>query len=218
MPRQEVHSETYSSATSLFRALGGWGNSNGPTLFMVRAFLIGSSLAPIFGITASMIGSMIWGTGGLPFIIGSSFGYVLAILGWYKSAVKRTNAAAMKFPGLMLLHLKWNYPVDERVGRLTEDDMRWEGDKGWVVNNWLISAWLTAQDTIDDIMSGGRRLWQSGILKMMLLLCMIKVIWKKLLLKAANSLRSCDSIRKHFKGNGLARYLWDLQLENKIGL
>src|ERR1700679_2848758 len=82
-------------ASAIFRVLGGWGNLAGPSSFMMRAIIFGSSTAVMFGITGGMAGALLYGTASLPFIAMSSMGFVLGITRWYQASVT-----------LALLHLE----------------------------------------------------------------------------------------------------------------
>ncbi|KAG5743486.1 hypothetical protein H9Q69_010462 [Fusarium xylarioides] len=68
--------------------LSGWGVVSGPGLFMLRSLVSGISTATVAGVSSGMIGSMIWGTAGLPFLIGSSLGFAF---GSYRCAAANAH-------------------------------------------------------------------------------------------------------------------------------
>ncbi|TDZ22330.1 hypothetical protein Cob_v004899 [Colletotrichum orbiculare MAFF 240422] len=102
---------------SLLRILGGWGNVNGPGLFMLRSMLAGTSTALVVGLAASFVGSSIWGTAGLPFIVGSSLGFVIGSAKWYATATKEALLQLENYPSLLRLHVMANFPWKPELGR-----------------------------------------------------------------------------------------------------
>ena len=53
----------------------------------------------------------VFGTGGLPFIIGATVAFGGGIALYYRSCLKQALIALEKYPSLMLLHLDSNYPT-----------------------------------------------------------------------------------------------------------
>jgi len=99
-------------ASAFFRALGGWGNVAGPSLFMIKALIVGSSSAVFFGLTGGMAGSLLWGTASLPFIVMSSLGFVMGVMRWYRMSVTQALLQLDRFPALLRLHMDTNYPTE----------------------------------------------------------------------------------------------------------
>ncbi|KAF0317261.1 hypothetical protein GQ607_015477 [Colletotrichum asianum] len=137
---------------NLLRILGGWGNVNGPGLFMLRSMLAGTATAAVVGLAASFVGASIWGTAGLPFIIGSSLGFVLGSTRWYVAASQEALLQLDKYPSILRLHLVSNFPWKPELGRL---GVEWYTARrfgaNWQMKSMLIAAWLTAQPALDEI-------------------------------------------------------------------
>ncbi|KAJ0163504.1 hypothetical protein CTA2_2886 [Colletotrichum tanaceti] len=159
MPTQEYAVNEFSSSTqphfNLLRILGGWGNVNGPGLLMLRSMIAGVSAAAVLGLSAAMIGSTIWGTAALPFIVGSSLGFALGSTRWYVIATKEALLQLDNYPSLLRLHLIANFPWKPELGRksvawYTSDRF----NSSWQMRSMLVVGWLTAQPALDDIRNG----------------------------------------------------------------
>nr|XP_036579842.1 uncharacterized protein CTRU02_10319 [Colletotrichum truncatum]KAF6787522.1 hypothetical protein CTRU02_10319 [Colletotrichum truncatum] len=133
---------------SLLRIIGGWGNVNS----MLRSMLAGTSAAAVVGLTASFIGASIWGTAGLPFIIGSTLGFALGSAKWYIAATQESLLQLDKYPSILRLHLISNFPWKPELGRRGID---WftasRFSSSWQMKSMLIASWLTAQPALDEI-------------------------------------------------------------------
>ncbi|KAI3544559.1 hypothetical protein CABS03_07898 [Colletotrichum abscissum] len=139
---------------NLLRILGGWGNVNGPGLLMLRSMLAGTSTAAVLGLSAAIVGSSIWGTAALPFIVGSSLGFVLGSTRWYIVAVKESLLQLDTYPAILRLHLIANFPWKPELGRHNLD---WYNARRfsstWQMKSMLVASWLTAQPALDEIRS-----------------------------------------------------------------
>ncbi|KAF9876589.1 hypothetical protein CkaCkLH20_05997 [Colletotrichum karsti] len=114
--------------------------------------LAGTSTAAVVGLAASFIGASIWGTAGLPFIIGSSIGFVLGSTKWYFAAEQEALLQLDKYPSILRLHLVSNFPWKPELGRRS---IEWftatRFSANWQMKSMLIAAWLTAQPALDEI-------------------------------------------------------------------
>ncbi|ODA82393.1 hypothetical protein RJ55_00900 [Drechmeria coniospora] len=142
------------SPYGILRILGGWGNVSGPGLVMFRSMIAGTSTAMIFGISAGMAGSLIWGTATLPFVIFSSVGFALGSLRWYAVSTQEALLQLRRYPSLLRMHIIANYPwVPEYSCR----DPSWftprNFDANWVQRSVLVASWLSAQPALDDVHS-----------------------------------------------------------------
>lgn len=138
-------------ASALFRVLGGWGTVAGPSSFMLKAIVIGSSSAVFYGLTGGMIGSFIFGTASLPFIVMSSLGFVIGVTRWYGVAVTQALLQLDRFPALLRLHMDANYPSERFRYKPLEYFQRNEFKSSWRMQSMLVTGWLTAQGAIDEI-------------------------------------------------------------------
>ncbi|OLN97041.1 hypothetical protein CCHL11_02212 [Colletotrichum chlorophyti] len=116
--------------------------------------LAGTSTAAVLGITAAMVGSIIWGTAALPFIVGSSVGFVLGSTRWYAIATKEALLQLDNYPSILRLHLIANFPWKPELGRRGVD---WytvsRFNANWQMKSMLVASWLTAQPSLDEIRS-----------------------------------------------------------------
>lgn len=119
---------------------------------MLRSMLAGTSTAAVTGLTAAMIGSSIWGTAALPFIIGSSLGFVLGSTKWYITATKEALLQLDNYPAILRLHLIANFPWKPELGRRGPE---WytvnRFGSSWQMKSMLVASWLTAQPALDEI-------------------------------------------------------------------
>jgi hypothetical protein len=136
-------------ASAIFRVLGGWGNLAGPSSFMMRAIIFGSSTAVMFGITGGMAGALLYGTASLPFIAMSSIGFVLGITRWYQASVTLALLHLERFPALLRLHMDANFPSERFRLRTLDFFQRDEFKTSWRMQSMLVVAYLTAQGAID---------------------------------------------------------------------
>ena len=93
-------------------------------------------------------GSLVFGTGALPFIFGASICFAGGMMAYYRSCLAQAFLALEKHPRLLLLHLDLNYPVyrwnQKRIGTILEGR-----ERGWVEDGMLISSWQTAGAALD---------------------------------------------------------------------
>ena len=90
----------------------------------------------------------VFGTGGLPFIIGATIAFGGGIALYYRSCLKQALIALEKYPSLMLLHLDSNYPTKRwsMSGVRALLDGR---DNGWVHRSMLVTSWQSAGPALD---------------------------------------------------------------------
>jgi hypothetical protein len=113
----------------------------------------------VLGLALAAAGGMLTGSGTLGFMVGSSVGFVGATVRYYQSCLRQSLVALEQHPGLMRLHLAYNFPDHHHHhhhllhhGLAPAADMTrdyWTGDFARQGN--LIAAWQSASTTIDDI-------------------------------------------------------------------
>ncbi|KAK1973273.1 hypothetical protein LZ30DRAFT_744060 [Colletotrichum cereale] len=119
---------------------------------MLRSMLAGTSTAAVIGLSAAMIGSSIWGTAALPFLVGSSMGFVLGSTRWYIIATREALLQLDNYPSILRLHLIANFPWKPELGRKSVD--WYTSDRfssTWQMKSMLVAGWLTAQPALDEI-------------------------------------------------------------------
>lgn len=121
---------------------------------MLKAIVIGSSSAVFYGLTGGMIGSFIFGTASLPFIVMSSLGFVIGVTRWYGVAVTQALLQLDRFPALLRLHMDANYPSERFRYKPLEYFQRNEFKSSWRMQSMLVTGWLTAQGAIDVSLDG----------------------------------------------------------------
>jgi hypothetical protein len=119
---------------------------------MIRCLISGTTSAALFGLTAAVVGSSIWGTASLPFMFGSTMGYGLGIWRWYSNSVIESMYVVDKYPELLRLHMLANFPWQRS---LREKRLEWYQsrtfERSWVLQSMLVVGWLSARPAIDEI-------------------------------------------------------------------
>ena len=138
-----------SSAASMFKIAGGWGNVNGPGIFMLRVIVAGATTATFMGLCSAMLASMVWGTAALPFIAGSCAGFILGTTSWYYDALSKALLTVDRYPSMLRLHLDANFPTKffrrEPLGLFRSERFK----SSQILQSMLVVAWLTAQPALD---------------------------------------------------------------------
>ncbi|KAF4424713.1 hypothetical protein F53441_14223, partial [Fusarium austroafricanum] len=137
---------------SFVNLLSGWGVVSGPGLYMLRSLISGMSTATVVGLGCGMAGSMIWGTAGVPFLIGSSFGFAFGSYRWYEVATREALLQLDLYPALLRLHINANFPW---VADLHSKGQDWYTPetfrRSWVMKSMLIVGWLSAESSLREI-------------------------------------------------------------------
>ncbi|KAL5589957.1 hypothetical protein FOVSG1_011824 [Fusarium oxysporum f. sp. vasinfectum] len=121
--------------------LSGWGVVSGPGLFMLRSLVSGISTATVVGVSSGMVGSMIWGTAGLPFLIGSSLGFAFGSYRWYEVATREAMVQLDLYPALLQMHIRSNFPwVPELHSRKRDWYTAETFRRSWVMKNRIITT------------------------------------------------------------------------------
>ncbi|KJZ76941.1 hypothetical protein HIM_03818 [Hirsutella minnesotensis 3608] len=155
MPKpHESEYDLASNSYGLLRIVGGWGNVRGPGLVMFQSMVAGTTCAAVFGLTASVASSMLFGTATLPFIIGSSIGFALGSLRWYIASTKEALLQLSRYPSLLRLHIAANFPWIPEYSRRHVSWFTVERfSSDWVHKSILIASWLSAQPALEEIHS-----------------------------------------------------------------
>jgi hypothetical protein len=121
---------------------------------MVRSLVAGTTSAIVGGIACGVLPSMIWGTASLPFIFGSCLGFTLGSIRWYILTTEEALLNLHLYPALLRLHLRANYPREERFRKWDITEFRPQVFRqSWALKSMLVSSFLTAQPALDDINS-----------------------------------------------------------------
>ncbi|KAI1022136.1 hypothetical protein LB504_007317 [Fusarium proliferatum] len=132
--------------------LSGWGVVSGPGLFMLRSLVSGISTATVAGVSSGMVGSMIWGTAGVPFLIGSSLGFAFGSYRWYEVATREAMVQLELYPALLQLHITSNFPwVPELHSRKRDWYTAETFRRSWVMKSMLVVGWLSAESSLREI-------------------------------------------------------------------
>lgn len=95
----------------------------------------------ILGLGAASITAMFSGPAALAFVIGSSIGFVGGSVHYYHLCVRSAASAIGRFPGLMRLHLRANYPLKAWDRILMGPDAV---NRTWELQSMAIAAWESA--------------------------------------------------------------------------
>ena len=90
----------------------------------------------------------VFGTGGLPFIVGAALAFDGGIALYYCSCLNRALLALDDYSHLMLLHLDGKHPTRrwDMAGVRAISDGR---DDGWVGKSMIVTAWQSAGLALD---------------------------------------------------------------------
>jgi hypothetical protein len=119
---------------------------------MIRSLVAGTTSAVIGGIACGVLPSIIWGTASLPFIFGSCLGFTLGSIRWYMLTTEEALLSLQLYPALLQLHLRANYPREERFRAWDIAQFRPHVfQTSWVLKSMLVASFLTAQPALEDI-------------------------------------------------------------------
>ena len=96
-----------------------------------------------------MVGNLALGTSSLPFLVSSSFGFMIGTIRWYYATLERALLHLDTYPEMLRLHLDLNYPR-EGFRRMGVEAFRSERfQRSWKLESMLVASWLTAQPALD---------------------------------------------------------------------
>ena len=102
---------------------------------MVRNIVLASTTAVVFGLTSATIGAVTYGTAAIPFIFGTSAGFVFGSYSHYRSSVIESAQFLKEMPELFHFHIKLTFPTHYRDRRFTN-----VVDDGWICQSMAIAA------------------------------------------------------------------------------
>lgn len=102
-----------------------------------------------FGLSGATLGAIIFRTASIPFIICSTFGFVIGIVGFYKDCLAKSLINLELYPRLLQLHLDANFP-SFGFRRMGLGEFRAvQFSNSWTLRSMLLVSWLTAQPALD---------------------------------------------------------------------
>ena len=109
---------------------------------MISSIVVGSTTATVGGLVGAMLGSSLFGTGALPFIIGATVGFAGGLWKYYYHSLAIALVAIEELPSLILLHLDTTFPLYRwrRKGLVMLTDEK----RTWVEDSMLITAFQSA--------------------------------------------------------------------------
>lgn len=102
-----------------------------------------------FGLSGATLTAIIFRTASIPFIIFSTFGFVVGMVGFYKDCLTKALINLERFPRLLQLHLDTNFPSVGFQGMRLAEFRAAHFSKSWTLRSMLLVSWLTAQPAID---------------------------------------------------------------------
>jgi hypothetical protein len=119
---------------------------------MFRSMVAGTMAAATVGLGAAMISSVIFGTAGIPFVIGSSLGFILGSWRWYATATSQAMASLDQYPALLRLHLLANFPSSALLRTRPLEQFNSAAFRGgWELKSMLVAGWLSAGPSLEAI-------------------------------------------------------------------
>jgi hypothetical protein len=121
---------------------------------MFRCMIAGTTAAATIGLGAAMLSATIFGTAGLPFVVGSSLGFALGSWRWYTTAVSQASVSMDLYPALLRLHLRANFPTSTAIhDRPLRDFNSTNFNQRWQTRGMMVAGWLSAGPALDAIQS-----------------------------------------------------------------
>ena len=109
----------------------------------------GTLTATAVGIVFCIPPALLYGTAGLPFLIGSCTGFVLGAVGFYRDALRKAMLSLDEYPLVLRLHLHANFPA-AGFNRWDVQRLRNPVFSGsWTMQSMLVASWLTATPALD---------------------------------------------------------------------
>jgi len=113
---------------------------------MLRNIVVSSTTAVVFGLTSATLGAMTFGTAAVPFICGTTAGFIFGAFSHYRSCIIESTQMFKEMPELFSFHLRLSYPASYRQQRFTNI-----ADDGWVAKSMAIGALFSAANTMNEI-------------------------------------------------------------------
>jgi hypothetical protein len=73
---------------------------------MIRNLIVSSTTAGVFGISCATLGAAAFGTAALPFIVGTTIGFVFGAYSHYRQCVIESATVLMEMPDLFHYNIK----------------------------------------------------------------------------------------------------------------
>jgi len=113
---------------------------------MLRNLVVSSTTAAVFGLTSATIGAMTFGTAAIPFICGTTAGFMFGAYSHYRSCVLESAQLFKDFPDLFNYHIRIGYPASYRQHQFSNVI-----DDGWVAKSMAIGTLSSASDNLTEI-------------------------------------------------------------------
>ncbi|KAF6803752.1 hypothetical protein CMUS01_15014 [Colletotrichum musicola] len=121
---------------------------------MIRSMIAGISHATVVGVSGAIIGSLVWGTASVPFIVASSVGFALGSWRWYQTATKEALIQLQRYPRLIRHHMESNFPWQAEIqGRGMDFYTVKRFSSSWTLQSMLVATWLSAEPSLGDLRS-----------------------------------------------------------------
>jgi hypothetical protein len=113
---------------------------------MLRSIVVSSTTAAVFGLACATLGATTFGTAAIPFIVGTSSGFIFGAYSHYRSSVVESAQFLKDMPELFHFHIRRTFPATFRQVRFTN-----VFDDGWVGRSMAIAALFSASTTLVEI-------------------------------------------------------------------
>jgi hypothetical protein len=113
---------------------------------MIRNLIVSSTTAGVFGISCATLGAAAFGTAALPFIVGTTIGFVFGAYSHYRQCVIESATVLREMPDLFHYNIKHVYPASYRQSVFTNII-----NDNWLAKSMAVGALFNANDTLAEI-------------------------------------------------------------------
>lgn len=102
-----------------------------------------------FGLAGSTLCAIFIGTASIPFVVSSTLGFVVGVVGFYKDCVSKALLNLELYPKLIQLHMDANFPSRGFRQMRASEFRAMQFSRSWTLRSMLLVSWLTAQPALD---------------------------------------------------------------------
>jgi hypothetical protein len=115
---------------------------------MLRNIVVSSTTAAVFGLACATIGATTFGTAAIPFLVGTSSGFIFGAYSHYRSSLVESAQFLKEMPDLFHFHIRRTFPATYQQVKFTN-----VYNDGWIGRSMAIAALFSASTTLTEISS-----------------------------------------------------------------